>query len=242
MDLKLKDVAEFLNVSKTTVRRWLVEGKMPAYRIHNQYRFNRLEIENWVLRHRVTEPDSAPFSRKKSEPTAEGNGVAKGGIKQYSLYRALNQGGVLTQVPGKTKEEVIRNSMKQLAEQLNLDADVLTELLLDREKLMPTALNQGIGVPHTRDFLLSGPQDVVAIAFPQQPIPYGALDGQPVHALFFLFACDDRRHLNLLAKIAHLASQPASVKLLQTQPCKEDVLAHVKEWEANIQQAPEEDG
>lgn len=240
MDLKLKDVAEFLNVSKTTVRRWLTEGKMPAYRIHNQYRFNRLEIENWVMRHHVTEPGTAPFSPQHREGKAEGPG--QGGIKQFSLYRAINQGGVLTQVPGRTKEEVIRATMKQLAEQLNLDADVLTELLLDREKLMPTALNQGIGVPHTRDFLLSGPQDVVAVAFPEHPIPYGALDGQPVHALFFLFACDDRRHLHLLAKIAHLASQPESVKLLQTQPNKEDLLAHVKEWESKIKQVPEEDG
>jgi nitrogen PTS system EIIA component len=148
---------------------------------------------------------------------------------------------VLTDIPGRTKEEVIRNSMKQLAEQLNLDADVLTELLLDREKLMPTALNQGIGVPHTRDFLLSGPQDVVAIAFPRHPVQYGALDGQPVHVLFFLFACDDRRHLHLLAKIAHLASQPAAIQLLQKQPSKEQLLAHVKEWEANILQPPTEE-
>ena len=30
MDLKIKDVAELLNVSETTVRRWLKDGKIPA--------------------------------------------------------------------------------------------------------------------------------------------------------------------------------------------------------------------
>lgn len=232
MDLKLKDVAKFLNVSETTVRRWLAEGKMPAYRLNNQYRFNRLEIENWVIRFRETESETAPFSPQPTDSPIEATGP--GGIQQFSLYRAVNQGGVLREVPGRTKEDVIRSAMKQLSLQLNLDADVLTELLLDREKLMPTALNQGIGVPHTRDFLLSGPQDVVAVAFPTEPVNYGALDGQPVYALFFLFACDDRRHLHLLAKIAHLASQPESLSFLRSRPNKEGLLAYIKGWEAMI--------
>lgn len=238
MDLKLKDVAEFLNVSKTTLRRWLADGKMPAYRINNQYRFNRLEIENWVLHHRVADPEGSPFSPNNQE---QADGGGKGGIKQFSLYRAIHNGIVLSHVPGSTKEQVIRASMKQIAQRLHLDADVLTELLLDRERLMPTALNNGIGVPHTRDFLLSGPQDVVAVVFPEQPIAYGSLDGQPVHTLFFLFACDDRRHLHLLAKIAHLASKPATLALLRSGPKKDELLSYIKDWESTITQVSAEE-
>lgn len=236
MDLKLKDVAELLNVSTSTIRRWLAEGKMPAYRINQQYRFNRLEIENWVMRHR-----SAQLSSEETVPVRERvEGPSKGGIKQFSLYRAINKGGVLRHVPGPNKESVIRASTKQIAKSLHLDAEVLGDLLLDRERLMPTALNNGIGVPHTRDFLLSGPQDVVAVAFPDHPIQYGSLDGQPVHTLFFLFACNDRHHLHLLAKIAHLASHPATLELLKRQPTKEELLSHIRDWEAQIQQVEEE--
>ncbi|NGX51641.1 MAG: hypothetical protein K1060chlam2_01514, partial [Chlamydiae bacterium] len=36
MDLKIKDVAELLSVSETTIRRWLSDGKIPAYRLHHQ--------------------------------------------------------------------------------------------------------------------------------------------------------------------------------------------------------------
>ena len=49
MDLKLKDVTELLNVSETTIKRWISDGKIPYYRLNNQYRFSRSEIENWVL-------------------------------------------------------------------------------------------------------------------------------------------------------------------------------------------------
>ena len=34
MDLKIKDVAELLSVSETTIRRWVTEGKIPVYRLH----------------------------------------------------------------------------------------------------------------------------------------------------------------------------------------------------------------
>lgn len=99
---------------------------------------------------------------------------------------------------------------------------------------MPTALSNGVGVPHTRDFLLQESFDVVAVAFPEHPIEYGALDGQPVHSLFFLFACDDKRHLHLLAKLAHLSSNLENLAYLQSNPSKVQLLDYIKNWEANV--------
>lgn len=239
MDLRLKDVAELLNVSKTTIRRWLADGRIPAYRINNQYRFNRNEIEDWVMRHRVdplSGEEVSSNSLSDDDDMDEPSLASSGGTKQFSLYRAINKGGVLYQVPGLTKEQVIRNSMAIAAKSLSLDGEVLTDLLLDREKLMPTALGSGIGVPHTRDFLLNGQQDAVIVAFPERPIQYGALDGKLVHTLFFLFACDDKRHLHLLAKIAHLSSQPETLELLRSRPPRVALLEYVKNWEAQIPQ------
>ena len=124
--------------------------------------------------------------------------------------------------------------MENIARDLNLDAEVITELLLDRERLMPTALSHGIAVPHTRDSLLQESFDVVAIVFPKNPIEYGALDGKPVHTMFFLFACDDKRHLHLLAKIAHFSSKPENVAFLRRHPTKAELLEKIKQWEINL--------
>lgn len=151
-----------------------------------------------------------------------------------SLYRAIHKGGVIFNVEGDSKETVIRNATGKIAPQLNIDAEVISELLLDREKMQPTALNRGIGVPHTRDFLLNTPHDTVTVVFPEHVIDYGALDNKPVHTLFFLFASQDKQHLHLLAKIAHLCSQPETITLLQTKPAKEKLLEYVKNWEASI--------
>ena len=236
MDLKIKDVADLLNVSETTINRWLKDGKIPAYRINQQVQFSPKEIEDWVITHKLANSgESYPFAEPHiTHIHDEKKAIPKGGLKQFSLYRAIHKGKVFHDVPGDTKEEVIRTTMKRMAEDLNLDADVLTDLLLDRENLQPTALNHGIGIPHTRDFLLDAHHDVVAVAFPEKPIPYGSLDGLPVHTLFFLFACDDKRHLHLLAKIAHLSSQPTTHQLLISKPSKEALLDYVKQWESGI--------
>lgn len=230
MDLKLKDVAELLNVSEATVKRWVSDGKIPYYRMAQQYRFSRSEIENWVLSCKQGKEDFSPFDQEDSGDSTK----EKLGTHQFGLFRAVHKGGVYTNIPGKTKEEVIRNAMKEISKALSLDAEVVTELLLDRERLMPTALSNGVGVPHTRDFLLQESFDVVAVAFPEEPIEYGALDGQPVHTLFFLFACDDKRHLHLLAKLAHLSSKPENLAYLQTHPDKTQLLEYIKHWEANV--------
>jgi PTS system nitrogen regulatory IIA component len=240
MDLKIKDVAELLNVSETTIRRWLGDGKIPAYRINRQYRFSRTEIEDWVLSQKLGAVDTvSPFNTKAGsieETTRVSDQRPHTGNRQFSLYRALHNGGVYIDVPGDTKAEVIQNTTQLLAKSLNLDADVLSDLLLDREKLMPTGLNNGVGMPHARDFLLDSHKDVVIVVFPKKPIQdYGALDGKPVHSLFFLFASEDKRHLHLLAKIAHLVTQEEAIKLLKKKPSEKEVLDFIKSWEAGIQ-------
>lgn len=241
MDLKIKDVAELLNVSETTIRRWLSDGKIPAYRINHQYRFSRIEIENWMMRCKVKslEEGFLPFQETQIYPPPEAEKdsqevSSRGGMHHYCLYRAIHQGDVFSNIPGKTKEELIRWTAKAVAQKLGVDAGVLSELLLDREKLMPTALNNGIAVPHTRDFLRQGPLDMVFVVYPNDPLDYGALDGQAVHTLFFLFASHDKGHLQLLAKLAHLASHPKALEFLSTKPDKKSLLDFMRGWEGQV--------
>jgi len=241
MDLKIKDVAELLNVSETTIRRWLSDGKIPAYRINHQYRFSRIEIENWMMRCKLKtqEEGFSPFHETQIYPPLDAGkepqeAPARGGMHHFCLYRAVHQGDVFSNIPGKTKEELIRWTTKTVAQKLAVDADVLSELLLDREELMPTALNNGIAVPHTRDFLRKGPLDMVFIVYPKEPIDYGALDGKAVHTLFFLFASNDKGHLQLLAKIAHLGDDSKALEFLMTKPDKMTLLDFIRSWEGLV--------
>ena len=229
MDLKIKDVAELLSVSETTIRRWLMEGKIPAYRLNHQYRFSRIEIENWMMSCKL-EPEQIYPVQEEQESS-----LSRAGTQQFSLFRAIHKGEVLTNVAGETKEEIFQCCMKSIAPLLGMDAELLTELLLDREHLMSTALGGGIAVPHPREFIVKGAVDRVIVAFLKEPVDFGALDGLPVHTLFFLFSSQDKRHLHLLAKIAHLSSSPSqALQTLRGKQSKEDVLSFIKEWEGDL--------
>jgi PTS system nitrogen regulatory IIA component len=235
MDLKIKDVAELLNVSEKTIRRWLADGKIPAYRLNSQYRFSRIEIENWVMACKLSKNQPSFLSlanEEKNHPEELTEEEPKVGMQQFSLYRAMHKGGVFTDIEGTTKDKIIGNTMQRVAGLLGRDPEVLTELLLDRERLMPTALNHGIAVPHSREFVFKGPFDVAVVVFPKTPIDYGALDGEPVHTLFFLFASGDKQHLHLLAKIAHLSGNQEAQTFFRTRPQKTEVLEYIREWES----------
>jgi PTS system nitrogen regulatory IIA component len=226
MDLRKKDVAELLTVSIHTIDALIAAGKIPNYTIKGEQRFNRTEIENWMMRTLSLEKDTLPFGEN------EGN---YGPWQQFGLYRAIHKGDVLSDLLATSKEEIIREAMDRSSETLSLDPEIVTDLLLEREQLMPTALNNGIAIPHAREFLLRGLFDAVIVVYPTSPMDWGALDGAPVHTLFFLFACDDKRHLNLLAKVAHLSSSKEALEFLQTKPSKHALLDYIKNWEANIQ-------
>lgn len=224
MDLSRQDVARLLNISEATLERWVSEGSVPFYEMGGELRFDRHEIEDWVMKSQADRNIPLPDGARSI-----------GGTLQYSLYRSIHRGGVLYNIPGVDKSEVIRRTVSGIATPLNLDAEVLTELLLDREKLQPTSLNHGIGIPHTRDFLIPSPYDVVTVVFPEEPLEYGALDGEPVHTLFFLLACDDKRHLHLLAKIAHFSSNSQNRELLRTKPSRSELFEAIKAWEGQLQ-------
>lgn len=235
MDLKIDEVASLLRVSEQTIKKWLSQNKIPAYRINKQYLFSKDEIENWMMENKAKESSLFTQNEKLSLESDEMSKILHNvGRQKFCLFRALHRGTVLHDIAAEDKEEVIRNATKRFANDLALDADVITELLLDRERMMPTALNHGIGVPHTRDFLLKEPYDVVSVVFLDRPVEYGALDGKPVDTLFFIFSCEDKRHLQLLAKIAHLVSDSNAREFLQKQPKKEHLLDFIKEWEEKL--------
>src|SRR5438445_10258620 len=48
MDLTVRDLAKLLKVSENTVYRWIEKDDLPAYRLHEQYRLNRVELQEWV--------------------------------------------------------------------------------------------------------------------------------------------------------------------------------------------------
>lgn len=46
--VNLEDVASHLSVSKDTVRNWIKEGRLPAYKAGKMYKFKLSEVDQWL--------------------------------------------------------------------------------------------------------------------------------------------------------------------------------------------------
>jgi len=48
--ITLKEVANYLDVSRMTIYRFIKKGKIPVSRVGNQYRFRKAKIDEWLDR------------------------------------------------------------------------------------------------------------------------------------------------------------------------------------------------
>jgi PTS system nitrogen regulatory IIA component len=98
-------------------------------------------------------------------------------------------------------EELARNSGE-------LSKREIFESLCARERLGSTGLGKGVAIPHGR---VKGTQHVEVSFFRlRKPLPFDAVDGEPVDLLFALAVPEDcsEDHLKLLSQIAELFSDP----------------------------------
>jgi len=101
-----------------------------------------------------------------------------------------------------TKVEIIRELAERLvAEGRVTNFDAYLADVAQREEVMATGIQGGIGIPHARSASVTAPS--VAVATSERGIPFGAPDG-PAHLIFLIAApigADDS-HLQILAAIA----------------------------------------
>jgi PTS system nitrogen regulatory IIA component len=191
MNLSVRDTAGLLKVSEKTIYRWIKQQAIPAYRVQEQYRFNRAEILEWATSRRLS-----VSSEIFTEPEAEGQPVP-------SLLDALEAGGVFYRVSGHDKESALREVVELLRLPDEVDREFLLRVLLAREAIAPTAIGDGIAIPHVRNpVVLHVGRPSLSLCFLERPIEYGALDGKPVDKLFTIISPTTRAHLHLMAKLS----------------------------------------
>jgi PTS system nitrogen regulatory IIA component len=215
MDLSVRDAAKLFAVSEDTVYRWIRSGALPAHRVRHQYLLNRVELQEWAATHghRVSPELFAP------------NG-SPGDL--LSLRAALERGGIHLRVPGRERDEVLRNITRLGGIPSGLDQEILYQLLLARETLACTGIGRGIALPHPRDPLVLRVRDPhVLLCLLAEPVDFGAVDGEPIRALFLLLAPSVQAHLQLLAKLAFALHDEALLRLLSSAEQPEVILDRI---------------
>jgi nitrogen PTS system EIIA component len=218
MELKIKDIVDLLQVSEKTVYRWIKDKKIPCYRINHQYRFNRAEINEWILSSKI-ELSSSLINLSNPE-------------RQDSLAQLLEKGGIVTNIAGENVREALQNAIQRINTPQNISKEEILSALLSREELMPTAIGKGIAIPHPRNPIITDLKNAsVSICCLEKPIDFGSLDNQPVHTLFILLTVTPKMHLEVLSKISYLCQDESFLLLLKEQSPKEIILEYVRKRE-----------
>jgi PTS system nitrogen regulatory IIA component len=121
------------------------------------------------------------------------------------------------------KPALLRTLADEIAHrETGVDADILLDLLEQRESVQSTGIGDGLALPHA---MVPGAAKTRLFVFRVRPeIDYEALDGAPVDLVFLLLSPSDglREHVRLLARIARILAKPDLLDRLRVAVRKED--------------------
>ncbi|MEM7558651.1 MAG: PTS sugar transporter subunit IIA [Planctomycetota bacterium] len=227
-DLDVEELAAYLHLTPQQVRRLADREQIPARRISGSWVFSEAEIHSW-LEDKIGASDGLEelskveqvIDRWSKNRAAEANSEW-----DSSLANLLPEAAIDVPFQARTRSSVVRR-ICSLAESTGMlwDAGRMTEAVLAREDLHPTALDNGVAMLHPRrpqTSILSEP--FLALGVSPQPIPFGNKSGHLTDIFFLICSTDDRVHLQVLAKLSRLLTQGGF--LAELRACSDPRSAH----------------
>src|SRR5205823_574394 len=139
VQLVVRDVSRFLNVSEATVTRWIKQRGLPAQHVGGRYRFHRAELLEWATANKINvSPEMFDHLESEDDPAPD-------------LAGALERGGIHYRFQDTSKERVLRALVEVLPLPDGADRELLLRLFLAREASASTAIGGGIALPHVRN-------------------------------------------------------------------------------------------
>lgn len=223
MNLGVRDAARLLKVSEKTIYRWIKQELIPAYRFQGQHRFNQAELLEWATSRRMgIEPEAFDEPESQAQPLP-------------TLTESLEAGGIIYRLGGKDRDSVLENLVAEMRLSHDVDRHYLLKVLIARENLASTGFGDGIAFPHPRQPMLTRVnKPMVTLAFLEDPVDFGSLDGQPVHILFSIVAPTLRSHLYLLSILGFACRKPGFSDILQREGSRDEIFAALKKIKEGI--------
>jgi len=111
---------------------------------------------------------------------------------------------VVAQLRVTNKKQALQELAKRAAALTGIQERAIYDVLIERERLGSTGIGMGVGIPHGR---LPGLDTLCGVfARLDRPVPFDAIDDQPVDLIFLLLAPEGAGadHLKALARVSRL--------------------------------------
>lgn len=230
MQLTVREAASYLRVDEATVRRWIARRGLPVHRANERLYLNAIELWEWATENGI------PVSRALLEQ------AQRRPDQVPPLSVLLTAGGIHHDVAGEDKPSVLREIVQRLPLSDEVDRDFLVTTLEAREAMGSTGVGDGIAIPHVRNpILLHVASPFVTLCLLRHPVEFGALDGQPVHALFTVISANVPGHLRILGLLGFALHDEELRRLLIRRAPGADILTRVRAVEgraSGVHKAP----
>ena len=151
-------------------------------------------------------------------------------LSESSISGLIRNGGVFKDVEGSTPKEVFENLCAQIDFPASFDKKNLVEELSEREKILSTAVGNGIAIPHPRKSLVVEEENqMMMVCYLKTPIEMSAPDERKVSVMFVLLTKSSQFHLQTLSELARLIHDADFRKFLDTKPDMEVLIEKIKE-------------
>jgi len=127
----------------------------------------------------------------------------------------INPRGVVAQLRAPGKKQVLQELARRAATMTGIADKRIYDALAERERLGTTGIGTGIAIPHCRLSELNRLYGMFARL--ERPIPFEAIDDQPVDLVFLLLAPVEAgaEHLKALARVSRLLRDKAMCEKLR---------------------------
>jgi mannitol/fructose-specific phosphotransferase system IIA component (Ntr-type) len=151
------------------------------------------------------------------------------------IHNLLTSDRVAVGLDADTKEDAIFQIID-----LFTDDSAITDLasvrnaVIERETTMSTGVGKGIVLPHGKSPAATA--TVAALATMAHPIPFGAVDGQPVRVVFLLVGTPESKseHIKILSRISRLLSRESFAEELLKATTPDMLLETLTREELNL--------
>ena len=227
-DLDIPQLAEYLHLTPDQITKMVNRGNLPGRKIGGQWRFNEAEIHHWLEeRIGLSDPDELDRVQRVLHRTS----VA---VPQ-KLREICTVDSIANPLEARTRGSVIR-AMSNLAATSGMlwDAPAMAEAVAEREKLHPTALDNGVALLHPRrpqTSILA--ESVLALGICRAGLPFSNR-GQLTDIFFLICSYDDASHLRILAKLSRMVSDEAFLQAIRASETANETWLILKDAETAI--------
>ncbi len=190
-----RELANYMKLSEKTVLKKAHNGELPGVRVGSQWRFNLASIDKYLQEDIV-----------HSIPRDELDIIVETAQNIIPLSRLMSPGLMKLNLKATTKEDVL-SEIAEAAHHGGITSakKTLFNQLIKREKMLSTAVSNGVAIPHPRNpdpALFKKPN--ILMAKSTEGVDFQAPDDKKVYLFFMICAPNMIVHLRLLAKISKL--------------------------------------